>query len=1037
MKSYWEKFFKGMLLAFTFLFLTLNTSVVQGGGDPEPGDSDYGGGSSGREVATVSAFSNGTKYEPTAGHTKTGLMGGRIQGQFNVDAKSGGASYGIQIAVPKGHMAMEPKLSLVYSSGGGYSHFPHGWELTGLHTLHRCGSNAKYDGKTIDNKQRNQCKQKEKYTAINGCSTWYAWKSWPYQAWQNTSCASWGGQHKHWYHGWWSNGHKDCRRYNRVRVTKYSYGPGWHYYNCQKERVVNKACPTQKVPRGNKGPVGVNVHDKLCLDGARLVLDKQYKAHQYGTSNTTYRISNSRNITAKIKGSGCSLWAYGMDNCTVEVTKPNGNVLEFAQQHDRRKMHLQRVTDTSGNYMEVEWNDNNNNETLLKEIRYTGTNYHRPTRKVVFQYGGRHDKRSQYWGANIPINTHSIINKIKVASREGGRWEDLTEYNFNYRRGNSTKRSLLSWVQMCGKSFTDEGGSGQKVCLPETSFKYSDGSSRGPLAGDPKSWGRFSDWGGNNKHPHSNGDNPSIKMVADTNGDGLQDLVWVMPAGSDKRYGGLGEHDGDARMSYDNWGTHNTHKVDVVCTAVSTGKSFKPPVCRKIMALSSRSEAESYNFVDVNGDGATDVVAFSESHKHLAKHGIIVNQGIPITKGNLKTKNGAGFHASYRAANPLVGQYHERHLVDGYGQDWSSWWSGQWEECAKNGGSRYCNDHSKREVRDVNGDGLPDLVIFGMWNVDVALGDPDKPGSFKDPSSWIGPKHHANEGSPTWKSGSWNNTEHARMLCDMNGDGLADIIGFGDNKTQIWYNSGHSFAAADNKLQNGSVGSQFTVSQGWKPDSHRRTCADVNGDGMADIIGFGQSKTYIHVSTGRGLKHFATINQFASNKWDYTEEIRGVQDLNADGLADIYGFESSGRILAAFGTGSGFTKPVAISTQGFTIGDGWAAGKNPRFFMDVNGDGCPDLVGYGNNDAIVRINTSCDSSRGIKPDVLVRVYDGNATNAGQAWSKARNHGLEINYGTIGHPVHGLIKNNQYKPEYHNINGGFKELHQVTEKKRGL
>mgnify|MGYP001430538577 CR=1 FL=1 len=1015
MKSYWEKYFKGMLLTFTFLFLALNSNVSQAGGDPEPGDADYGGG-----TTSSGGFSNssdfpgigpGHYHQPDGGrtddgdnrtaspkHTGTGLMGGRIQGQFNVDAKSGGATYAMQIAVPKGHMAMEPKLSLVYSSGGGFGHFGTGWELTGLHTLHRCGSNAKYDGAAIDNKQRSQCKKKEFYTGTCSRKEWRTkWHTtWLYGCtggWSWRGCGGWG----------WYKGPSIPTPY--LKTVNYS---------CQKDRIVNGACETQKVPRGNKGPVGVPHQDRLCLDGARLVLT----GGEYGKSNSTYRVSNSRNITAKVKGSGCSLWATGMDNCEVEVTKPNGNVLTFEQEHDRRKMHLQRVTDTSGNFMEVTWR-NWGNETVLREIQYTGTKNHNPTRKVLFDYRWRADKRNQYW-ASIPINMHHIVQRIRVQSLEGGSWQDLTEYNFNFKRGKTTKRNLLAWIQMCGKSYADEGGSGQKVCLPETSFNYSDGNHKGPLQGSNQAWGNFKSWGGNNKHPHSNGDNPSIKMLGDTNGDGLQDLVWVMPAGDEKRYGGLGEHDGSARMSYDNWGTHNTHKVDVACTAVSTGKGFKPPVCKRIMALSTRSEAESYNFVDVNGDGALDVVAFSESHNNLNNHGIIVNQGIRITKNNLGSKNGAGFHTNYRAANPLVGQYHNRHLVDGYGKNGifdSSWWSGQYEECAKNGGSRYCNDHTKREIRDVNGDGLPDLVLFGMWNVEVALGNPDKPGSFKDPASWLGSKHHANEGSPTWKSGSWNNTEHARMLCDINGDGLPDILGFGHSQTSVWYNSGHSFANKDSQLANGSVLNEFTVSKGWKPDQHRRTCADVNGDGLADIVGFGGSKTFVYISTGRGFEKFATINNFGSNKWEYTEEIRGVQDLNADGLADIYGFESSGRILAAFGTGSGFTKPVAISTQGFTIGDGWQAGKNPRFFMDVNGDGCPDLVGYGNNDAIVRINTSCDSQRGIKPDVLVGVYDGNATNAGQAWSKARNHGIEITYGTINHPVHGLIKNNQYKETY--------------------
>ena len=34
-------------------------------------------------------------------------------------------------------------------------------------------------------------------------------------------------------------------------------------------------------------------------------------------------------------------------------------------------------------------------------------------------------------------------------------------------------------------------------------------------------------------------------------------------------------------------------------------------------------------------------------------------------------------------------------------------------------------------------------------------------------------------------------------------------------------------------------------------------------------------------------------------------------------------------------------------------------------------------------------------------------------------------------------LYDTIKNNQYRPESYNINGAFKELNKVTEKKRGL
>ena len=99
---------------------------------------------------------------------------------------------------------------------------------------------------------------------------------------------------------------------------------------------------------------------------------------------------------------------------------------------------------------------------------------------------------------------HHILMRIDIDTDEGNGWERLTEYRLNYRRGYSTKRNLLSWIQMCGKSHEDEGGSGKMVCLPETSFQYSDGSKDGPLSkgtGD----GRWLTWPSkSNGNPQSN-----------------------------------------------------------------------------------------------------------------------------------------------------------------------------------------------------------------------------------------------------------------------------------------------------------------------------------------------------------------------------------------------------------------------------------------------------------------------------------------------------------------------------------------------------
>ena len=79
----------------------------------------------------------------------------------------------------------------------------------------------------------------------------------------------------------------------------------------------------------------------------------------------------------------------------------------------------------------------------------------------------------------------------------------------------------------------------------------------------------------------------------------------------------------------------------------------------------------------------------------------------------------------------------------------------------------------------------------------------------------------------------------------MNGDGTADIVGFGNAGVYVSLATGNGhFAAPTYELAafGPAVG-------GWSSDNlYKRELADVNGDGTADIVGFGNAGVYVSQS---------------------------------------------------------------------------------------------------------------------------------------------------------------------------------------------
>ena len=246
----------------------------------------------------------------------------------------------------------------------------------------------------------------------------------------------------------------------------------------------------------------------------------------------------------------------------------------------------------------------------------------------------------------------------------------------------------------------------------------------------------------------------------------------------------------------------------------------------------------------------------------------------------------------------------------------------------------------ERQLADINGDGRYDLIGFGLSKTEYALST----GAAFAPAS--------SQAIFSADQGYNNNARFPRLIVDVNGDGRSDILGFGNTKVQVSLSNGTSFTAP------ATWSTQMTYGNGgWDNTKTIRSAADINGDGRSDIIGFGHSKVLYQLSEGDTFGSAQTLNGVFTTDAGYsTPEThpRYLADLNGDGLADIIGFKNAGIVEVALSNGSGFG-PVMRWTDRFVAdsGDGWVPGRNPRFVSDLNGDGLTDLIGFRNDDVIV------------------------------------------------------------------------------------
>ncbi len=244
---------------------------------------------------------------------------------------------------------------------------------------------------------------------------------------------------------------------------------------------------------------------------------------------------------------------------------------------------------------------------------------------------------------------------------------------------------------------------------------------------------------------------------------------------------------------------------------------------------------------DLTGDGTSDIVAFADNGTWVSLN------------------NGDG---TFR--DPQL-------VIDDFGYE-----AGGWRV-----------DQHLRYAVDITGDGTADIVGFGRDEVMVALNNGD--GTF-------GPAHGvlAHFG---FRAGNWRIDRHPRFLCSLrtHADGRtpADIIGFHDAGGFVALNNGDgTFAEPQPAIP------YFGVSSGWRVSLHPRFMADLTGDGTADVLGFFEDGVHIALNNGDGTfqPQQRAIDDYGNGAggWHVDRHPRVPADINGDGRADIVGFGNLG-----------------------------------------------------------------------------------------------------------------------------------------------
>lgn len=582
-------------------------------------------------------------------------------------------------------------------------------------------------------------------------------------------------------------------------------------------------------------PIKYDTSDRLCIDGLRLWSVEG----TYGVAGSKYRteMEGFSLISMKLGAAGAPPYFEVKTKSGETHTYGGGTGYVYAGGTTTivRLWALTKVSDVKGNEMTFSYTkDTTSGAYYLSEISYTAN----PglgkfaKNKFVFDYDTRPDV-IELFEAGYLVRVSKRLSRVRM--------HDIAtdtlyrEYRLAYTTSPATKQSQIISIQECAPF---------PACLPPVSFTWGnhtnafvnggtlftgvyggfdddpdriysgdfDGDGIGDLLLGPDSSG---DWGvlrGNGTSLTVAGnwitgtygnwkDNGKRIRVADINGDGRSDVI-LGPSSSGQWFGLRSTGSGFVNMGQIGTGYGNFFEypddirvadfnadglADLLIGPDNSGNWYSmrsngttldnPGLMIGNTYAEFDDDYDRIRIVDMDGDGRTDVLLGPSSNG---------------TWYVLRANNGTTFDAP--------------------GPAWATGAFAGWD------------DQKRIRVAEVNGDGLPDLII-----------GPERTGPASSQGNWYVMRSTGKSllNSGIWRTGSYsswyNDSDRVRSL-DVNGDGLSDVL-LGPNTEGKWFvlRSTGTSLEDDGAWLTGVLGT-------WWDEGDRMREIDYTGDGLADVL---------------------------------------------------------------------------------------------------------------------------------------------------------------------------------------------------------